>query len=108
MKNRKAQEMSIGAIVLIILAVIVLIVLIIGFTSGWGPFSSLLKSNNIEAVQTACLAACTTGSTYDFCTAERDIKDGTNDKFKANCNELVTSHPEYGITLCSSVTCPAS
>ncbi|HPD81499.1 MAG TPA: hypothetical protein PK357_00165 [Candidatus Pacearchaeota archaeon] len=108
MKNKKAQEMSTGAIALIILAVIVLVVLVLGFSMGWDKIIPWLKSNNIESVRTACSIACTTGGTYDFCSAQRDIKDGTLDKYKSTCNQLVTSHPEYGIELCPSITCPSS
>lgn len=108
MKNKKAQEMSTGAIALIILAVIVLVVLVLGFSLGWNKILPFLSSNNVESIRTACMAACTTGSTYDFCTDVRNVKDGTNPKFTATCNALITSHPEYGILECPSITCPVA
>jgi hypothetical protein len=125
MKNKKAQEMSTGAIALIILAVIVLVVLVLGFSLGWNKILPFLSSNNVESIHTACTAACTTGSTYDFCTVMRNVKDENKNKFKETCNHLATgsvsipneadpTNPTvintagYEISSCPSITCPAA
>lgn len=122
MKNKKAQEMSTGAIALIILAVIVLVVLVLGFSMGWDKIIPWLKSSNLDSIKSGCSIACTTGNTYDFCSYQRTVKDGTNPKFDANCNQLAKGNAPnakdkegnllsteaikaYGITECSSVTC---
>jgi hypothetical protein len=105
MKNKKAQEMSTGAIALIILAVIVLVVLVLGFSMGWDKIIPWLKSSNLDSIKSGCSIACTTGNQYDFCGYPRTVKDGVNPKFEANCSQLATTHPEYGIVACPSITC---
>ena len=105
MKNKKAQEMSTGTIILLILGLVVLVVLILGFTLGWDTFLPFLKNNNIESIKTTCQVACTTNNAYDFCTASRSIKDGVNEKFTATCDELSSGYSDraYGINPCNDL-----
>ncbi len=66
--------MSTNTIILLILGIVVLVVLILGFTTGWDKLAPWLSGNNVDTIVTACEAACTMGSQYDFCTFERDLK----------------------------------
>ena len=109
-KNRKAQGMSTTTIVLLILGLIILVVLILGFTMGWQKFAPWLSSsNNIDNINTACAVSCATGGNYDFCSLEREVKDGVNDKFDATCDDLLTKEEykarNYGIDECPEITC---
>lgn len=105
--DKKGQGLSTNAIILIILGVIVLVILILGFTIGWDRFLPFVKSNNVENIKTACSLACSTGNQFDFCSTQREVKDGINDKFTSTCNELsgeqYTSR-NYGIEACSGIS----
>lgn len=76
--NKKAQNLSVTTIVIIVLAVIVLVVLVLGFTGGWGNLWGRMKGflgggPNINSIVQACNVACTTQSKYDFCVTERRV-----------------------------------
>jgi hypothetical protein len=120
MENKRGQGLSTSTIILLILGVIILVILVLGFTLGWGKIIPFLNSNNIETIKTSCINACELGSTYDFCSLPRDIKDGTNKKFQATCDQLVSgsvttsdtpprviSTATYGMTPCPNL-CPAA
>lgn len=108
-KNRKAQGMSTTTIILLVLGLIILVVLILGFTMGWQKFAPWLSSqNNIDSLKTTCSVSCATGGTYDFCSLQRDVDDGINDKFSSTCKELSTGQDfvKYDIDECPEITCP--
>ena len=96
-KNRKAQEMSVGTVVLLILGIVILVVLILGFSTGWSKLLPWLSSNNVDAIKNACSVACATGSQYDYCTAERTIK-AEGKKEAGTCEQF--SNSNYGIAKC--------
>lgn len=109
MKNQRGQGLSTNAIILIILGVIVLVVLIMGFTIGWGKFLPFLSSDNVNNVVTQCGVACSTSSTYDFCTKERTLKaeglPGEVKEVKGTCQFFATDEDyiSYGISTCSEL-----
>lgn len=109
-KNRRGQGMSTSTIILLILGLVILVVLVLGFSLGWNKIAPWLNSNNVETIKTSCEAACSTGSTYDFCSVSRDVKDGVNKKFGATCQLLATDATmkarNYGIAVCPDL-CPA-
>ncbi|MEK6832513.1 MAG: hypothetical protein AABY32_00570 [Nanoarchaeota archaeon] len=111
MENKRAQGMSTSTIILLILGLVILVVLILGFTLGWNKIAPWINSNNLETIKTSCIAACSTGSTYDFCSVSRDIRDGVNDKFGATCQQLATDATlkarNYGIEECPDL-CPVA
>jgi hypothetical protein len=111
-KNKKGQGMSISTIILLILGLVILVILILGFVIGWDKIAPWIGGkNNIDTLKTTCSTACSTSGTYDFCSVKRDVKDGTNDKFQATCNELATratyTARGYGITTCPDL-CPVA
>jgi hypothetical protein len=109
MKDKRGQELSTNTIIIIILAVVVLVVLVLGFAIGWEKILPFTSQPNIDTIKTACATACSTGSTYDFCSIQREVKDGINDKFKETCyalaNNAAYSSRNYGIDKCPSITC---
>jgi hypothetical protein len=110
MMNKKAQGMSISTIILLILGLVILVVLILGFVLGWDKILPWIGGgNNLDTLANACGTACATNSQYNFCTVERDVKDGERDKFKATCNDLATksiyTSRQYGISACPTLTC---
>jgi len=109
MKNRRGQELSTNAIIMIIIGIIVLVVLVLGFTIGWNRLLPFVSSNNIENIKTGCSTACSTNNVYDFCTLPRSVNDAVNDKFTETCYNLTTKTDyaprNYGIEPCSAVSC---
>lgn len=117
-RNRRGQELSTNAIIMIIIGIIVLVVLVLGFTIGWNkllPF--VFSSNNVENIKTACSFSCSTSNTYDFCSAPRTLKaedlplppgaDGKVPKSViGNCNLFSSGdYAKYGIAPCPAVSC---
>lgn len=109
--NKRGQGLSTNAIILIVLGVIILVMLILGFTLGWSNLKEYISpSNNVDKVVQACQAACATGSTYSYCTEERELKapDLGNLASKGTCNDFSTkAYEKYGIGACPGL-CPAS
>ena len=106
MINKRGQEMSTTTIILLILGVIVLVVLILGFTIGWNKIVPWISSNNVNTIVTSCDAACATGDKYGFCTAEKELNDGTN-KITTNCAtfSVYPDYTKYGIKTCNTISC---
>jgi hypothetical protein len=87
--NRKAAEMTIGTLVVIILAVIVLVILVYGFSVGWGNFFNNLVGFgggqvNAQTVVQSCQIACSTQAKYDYCERRRNVVFDTNKNNKHN------------------------
>ena len=105
--NKRGQGLSTNAIILIILGIVVLVLLILGFTLGWNQLIPWLKTNNVATIVNACEAACSIGSTYDYCTMERTLKDAEGNEIKASCFILSENYQvKYGVKACSSTSCP--
>jgi len=97
-KNKKAAEMTIGTIIIIVLALVVLVVLVYGFSTGWTNLWEKITAFgggevNVQSVVQSCQLACTTGSRYNYCTLEREVTFGDKEKDadktkKYTCGEL--------------------
>ena len=116
MHNKRGQELSTNAIIMIVIGIIVLVVLVLGFTVGWNKFLPFLSStNNVESIKNTCSIACTTANTYNFCTAPKTLKaedlpeeNGVKpDEKEGNCFFFATEsgYEKYGIADCTSVSC---
>ncbi len=109
--NKKAAEMTIGTIVVIILALVVLVVLIYGFTTGWGNLWQRLTGFtggevNVQTVVQSCQLACSTSAKYDYCLKERNvIFDEGSEAEKLTCRDLENRVPSVGLSSCSSINC---
>ncbi|MCX6749428.1 MAG: hypothetical protein NTW17_01635 [Candidatus Pacearchaeota archaeon] len=102
--NKKGQELSTNAIIMIVIGIIVLVVLILGFTIGWGKLFPFISSNNVENIKTTCSTACATNNMYDYCSLERTLKadDLPGKKTAGNCTWFATNadYTKYGIETC--------
>jgi len=111
MLDKRGQGLSTNAIILIILGVIILVILIAGFTVGWNKLLPFISTNNVDTIKNSCGIACSTNSAFDYCSVEREVKDGVNEEFSDNCNNLANSEEyalrNYGIETCDSITCEA-
>jgi len=112
-KNKKAAEMTIGTIIIIVLALVVLVVLVYGFSTGWSNLWEKITAFgggkvNVQSVVQSCQLSCTTGSRYDYCTLERKvIFDKTGDENVDNRDGWKCAQLEYkGTGLeCSTINC---
>lgn len=107
--DKKAQGLSINAIILIVLGIVVLAVLIIGFTIGWGKIAPWISTggNNIDTIVQQCSLACTTSSMNDYCNVLREVKGVEELKGqKISCKDLVNKN--IGVVDCDSFLCESS
>ena len=76
--NKKGQNLTIGAVILIVLGVVVLVMLVVGFTKGWsflfGKFD-VLPGSDLETIAQACKIAGEANLMIDFCTF-KELNDG--------------------------------
>ena len=83
--NKKGQNLTIGAVILIVLGVVVLVMLVVGFTKGWsflfGKFD-VLPGSDLETIAQACKIAGEANLMIDFCTF-KELNDGN----WVNCND---------------------
>jgi len=115
-KSKKAAEMTIGTIIVIILALVVLVVLIYGFTTGWANLFEKIGvfgggKANVQTIVQGCQLACTTSSEYDWCTKQRKIivDDAANEGKtiplkEKTCKEL-SLNTKYGLEDCTGISC---
>ena len=112
MKNKKGQELSTNAIIMIIIGLVVLVVLVLGFTLGWDRiFPFFFSGNNVETININCVAACSTGNVYNYCQLERTLKaeDLAKGGVKGTCQDFSgQAYEKYGIEACSTISCPSS
>tara|TARA_Y100000034_G_scaffold33279_1_gene40815 strand:- start:258 stop:827 length:570 start_codon:yes stop_codon:yes gene_type:complete len=113
--NKKGAEMTIGTIIIIVLALVVLVVLIFGFSTGWTNLWGKIigfggGEVNVQSIVQSCQLACTTGSTYDWCTKTRtlviddpDNPGRTITKKNKKCYELIGVG--YGLDQCFDIRC---
>lgn len=110
MQNKRGQELSTTAIILIILGVLVLVLLIVGFSLGWSKIVPWLSKDNVNDIVNACNTACTTKSVYDFCLRARDMTEGGTDYKNLTCNYIANkmegdTAKNFGVLQCADLTC---
>jgi len=110
MQNKRGQDLSTSAIILIVLGILILGFVAYGLSTNWSVFSNLFASSgsNVDNIVTQCQTACATGSKYGFCTQQRTLKaDDLPDKsIVKTCYELTgADYSNYGINACSAITC---
>jgi hypothetical protein len=89
MVNKKAQDLSIRTLILIVLGIVVLVLLILGFSIGWGNLWEKINifggGSSIGTVVTACKLAHTSQDTYTLCEKKWDIKEDGKKILGYNC-----------------------
>lgn len=114
-EDKKAQGLSINAIILIVLGILILVVLILGFAMGWDKIVPWINpSNNIQEISEACSLKCGLSAKYDFCSQSREIKLdkdiaeslGIEREFRMSCVDLSEKYPSLGIEACEDLCDP--
>ena len=93
LRDKKAQEINITTIIIVILAVIALVVLVLGFTMGWNQlWQKVVGGQNV-----------TQGTVKDWQVADCNAKCSSNDVggyCNAGCDKLIDTR-----LTCTSITC---
>jgi hypothetical protein len=105
MVNKKAQNLSLTTIILIVLGIVLLVLLIWGFSTGWGNLWERINfwsgGSNVDTIKQACDLACSTGSEAKYCSEVKTLK--LNEKtIKGSCKNF--EDEEVGIS-CSKNLC---
>lgn len=100
--NRRAFELAISTIVILVIGVLVLIGLVYALTGGFERFQDttapFTDSTQVTAIKSGCSAACQNADRYTFCCQEYDL-DGND----VTCTD---SRLEVTCSLdCSSFSC---
>ena len=114
--NKKAAEMTIGTIIVIILALVVLVVLIYGFTTGWANLFEKIGvfgggKSNVQTIVQGCQLACSTSSSYDWCDKQRNIivddeaNAGKTIPLKEKTCKDLSATGKYGLEDCTGISC---
>jgi hypothetical protein len=108
--EKKAQGLSINAVILIILGIAVLVILAFGFIAGWDKLSFWIPSNNVDTIVKACESACSSQAIYDYCSVTRELKTQDGKYQNITCYTLAYADglSKYGIKKCSSINCKDS
>jgi len=107
MQNKKAQELSVTTIILIVLGLVVLVILILGFTMGWDNIKEWISPlNNVGTLVNQCKIACSTDQNYDYCYLRREVKTKEETSENVTCYSLNKKRPQYGIPSCFECAIP--
>ncbi|MBU0977539.1 MAG: hypothetical protein KKD18_03920 [Nanoarchaeota archaeon] len=91
MNNKKAQDLSIGTLILIVLGVVVLVLLILGFSMGWSNLWEKINifggGSSISTVASACDLAAQQDNKYSYCQEFKKVKVGQENEY-LNCEDL--------------------
>ena len=108
--DKRAQQLTLGTIILIVLGIAVLVFLIFGFSTGWNQLWSKVTefggTNNVDTVRQACALACSAGNTFAYCNEGRTVNYGDKVTQKGSCWDFYNDLDNGpGIDSCSSARC---
>ncbi len=104
--QKRGQELSTNAIILIILGVIVLVALAIGFYIGFDRIAPFLSGDNVQNVANQCSIACSTRATYDYCSKSLELKgDGVPTVLDESFQAKVGAGKPYANTKANEQSC---
>ena len=93
--NKKAMELAIRTLVIIVLAILVLVAVLVIFNRQTGLFSDFLENlmgkTNVDNLVTSCNSLITRNAVYEYCCESREVKykeDGKLKEEKLTCEEL--------------------
>ena len=106
---KKAEPMSLGAVITIIILVILLVFVALALSGSFGnlgDYNPFGGGSNIDAVVLGCNTACD-GNFIDSWCKLREVKYGKNDNRnnKYSCNQLLNGDPNVNIKLAGIKPC---
>jgi hypothetical protein len=88
--NKKAQDLSIGTLILIVLGIVVLVLLILGFSMGWSNLWEKINifggGSSVGDIATSCTIAVTQANQYAYCQDFKKVKSGSTIEY-LNCED---------------------
>jgi len=86
MKDKKAVEINVATIIVVVLCILVLVILALYFTGGmktlWEKITGIgytyYNQADIDQAKALCTTYCTTADIYTFCTHEFTIREEKN------------------------------
>lgn len=118
-EGKKAQGLSINAIILIVLGILILVLLIVGFTLGWNRiFPFISPPSNVQEISDQCDLKCSMNAKFDYCSMPREVNldrktadaVGLPQKITASCADLydnTTTKTILGIKPCPGLCADA-
>jgi len=96
-KKKRAQNISLTTILLMVLGVVVVVLLIWGFSTGWSNMWDKITNfvgggSNVEAVKSGCELACTTENKQVWCEEVRTLKKSDGTRLKGSCENFAKSN----------------
>lgn len=94
-KDKKALELTVNTLIIIVLAVLLLIALLVVLNRQTGIFSDFLANlwgkTNVDAVVTSCNSLATQNAVYEYCCVGKKVKYKEEGKIigeELTCQEL--------------------
>jgi hypothetical protein len=118
-EGKKAQGLSINAIILLVLGILILVLLIVGFTLGWNRiFPFISPPSNVQEISDQCDLKCSMNAKFDYCSMPREVNldrktadaVGLPQKITASCADLydnTTTKTILGIKPCPGLCADA-
>ncbi|MBT6956199.1 hypothetical protein HN997_02815 [archaeon] len=105
--DKKAQQLTIGTLIIIVLGIAVLAFLIYGFSTGWGNLWEKFTAygggrENADTIRQACILACTGGQENQYCESKRTLNLANGKTLKGSCINLKS---ELGLSTCDTADC---
>ena len=88
MKNKKAIQLAISTLILLILGVVVLIGLIAMLVMGWEDFKTQIGAvlgSEISQAKKVCKIQCELDNNYDYCCEEKQAGRCSDEILKTDC-----------------------
>lgn len=93
--NKRATELMITTVVVIVLAILVAVVLIVFWDMETGIFSNFINNlvgeTNVDSIVIVCNSLAERSSIYDFCCSKKEVKYEIDNEIKKEtftCKEL--------------------
>lgn len=111
MRGKKAFEMAISTIVIIVLSIVLLVALLFVLNNQTGIFSRFIggfQTSNVDNVISACNSLVLSQGSFSYCCDKREISFSDGKKLSLTCNEVKDREFSSGRVQnldCSDVSC---
>lgn len=91
--DKKAQQLTIGTLIIIVLGIAVLAFLIYGFSTGWGNLWGKIGAygggqENVDTIKQACILACSSAQESQYCSTNRTVTFSDGHVLAGSCKAL--------------------
>jgi len=113
-KNKKAGEVTVGTIIVIVLALAVLVFLIFAFTRGGGSLMDYITNifgaaSNIDTIKNTCSTSCAARAAYAYCEEIRILRYNRTHQYNGTCESFTRPLSPEGVSIsldsCGEISC---